>query len=64
MLSIRITHSYIRIHTILCTKSKTEQEFIDEILALNQELEQLNAEAHNLETIISHNIKQIATDNI
>jgi len=27
---------------------------------MNEELEQLNAEAHKLETVISHNIKQIA----
>lgn len=43
---------------------ETEEEFIDEILELNKGLEQLNAQAHHLESIISHNIKQIARDNI
>lgn len=39
---------------------KTEEEFIEEMLSLNDELEKLNAEALELEGIISHNIKQIA----
>jgi type I restriction enzyme M protein len=39
---------------------KTEEEFIAEMLSLNDELEKLNGEAGNLERIISHNIKQIA----
>lgn len=39
---------------------KTEEEFIEEMLALNTELENLNAEARELEAVISHNIRQIA----
>jgi type I restriction enzyme M protein len=39
---------------------KTEEEFIEEILALNAELEGLNAEAQKLEKVIAHNIRQIA----
>lgn len=39
---------------------KTEEEFIEEILAMNEELERLNAEARELEAVISHNIRQIA----
>jgi len=39
---------------------KTEEEFIEEMLSLNDELEHLNAEARELEAVISYNIKQIA----
>jgi type I restriction enzyme M protein len=39
---------------------KTEQEFIQEMLSMNDELEKLNIQAHKLESVISHNIKQIA----
>lgn len=39
---------------------KTEEEFIAEMLTLNDELELLNKEARALESVISHNIKQIA----
>ncbi|WP_414541515.1 hypothetical protein [Nostoc sp. CCY0012] len=42
---------------------KTEEEFIEEILSLNDELEKLNQEAHQLEGIIAHNVKEIAGDN-
>ena len=41
---------------------KTEEEFIEEILDLNRELEKLNQEAQLLEGIISHNVKAIAGD--
>ncbi|MCK8601355.1 type I restriction-modification system subunit M [Desulfoferrobacter suflitae] len=39
---------------------KTEEEFIEEILALNDELLRLNEEAHDLEEIIANNVQQIA----
>ncbi|NCB40044.1 MAG: N-6 DNA methylase [Erysipelotrichia bacterium] len=39
---------------------KTEEEFIEEMLALNDELEKLNAEAHALEAVIGKNIRLIA----
>lgn len=39
---------------------KTEEEFIAEMLTLNDELEHLNKEARDLESVISHNIRQIA----
>ena len=39
---------------------KTEEEFIEEMLTMNEELERLNAEARELETVIAHNIRQIA----
>ena len=41
---------------------KTEEEFIAEILDLNQKLEKLNQEAHELERIIAHNVKQLSGD--
>lgn len=41
---------------------KTEEEFIEEILSLNQELEKLNQEVHLLEGIIAHNVRDIAAD--
>ena len=41
---------------------KTEEEFIEEILGLNAEFEQLNQGAAKLEAIISHNLKQLAGD--
>lgn len=41
---------------------KTEEEFIESIIVLNQELETLNSEARKLETIIGANIKQLAGD--
>ncbi len=39
--------------------SKTEEEFIEEIVAMNDELMKLNAEARELEAIIGHNIRQL-----
>ena len=39
---------------------KTEEEFIDEMLAMNEELNKLNSEARELESVINHNIRQIA----
>jgi len=41
---------------------KTEEEFIEELLAMNEELAGLNAEARDLEEVIGHNIRQIAGD--
>ena len=38
---------------------KTEEEFIAELLAMNDELVQLNNEAHNLGSTIAHNIRQV-----
>ena len=38
---------------------KTEEEFIEEMLAMNAELNQLNQEARKLEKIINHNILQL-----
>lgn len=39
---------------------KTEEEFIEEMLLMHEELSTLHAEARKLETVISHNILQIA----
>jgi type I restriction enzyme M protein len=39
---------------------KTEEEFIDEMLGLNAELEKLNTEARKLEKVIGKNIRLIA----
>lgn len=39
---------------------KTEEEFIEEMLALNAELEKLNTEARDLEMVIGKNIRLIA----
>jgi type I restriction enzyme M protein len=41
---------------------KTEEEFIEEILALNDELDKLNNEAKKLEILINHNIRQLAEE--
>lgn len=38
---------------------KTEEEFIDEILALNDELQNLNDEANTLANVIAHNVAQL-----
>lgn len=38
---------------------KTEEEFIEEMLAMNQELNDLNKEARELEKIIHHNILEL-----
>jgi type I restriction enzyme M protein len=38
---------------------KTEEEFIEELLAMNQELNDLNREARELEEIIHHNILKL-----
>lgn len=42
---------------------KTEEEFIEEILSLNAELLDLNKQAAALESVIAHNVKQLAGDN-
>ncbi len=39
---------------------KTEEEFIEEMLSMNDELERMNKEARELEEVIGHNIRQIA----
>lgn len=39
---------------------KTEEEFIDEMLVMNDDLEKLNAEARKLNTVIGKNIRLIA----
>jgi type I restriction enzyme M protein len=41
---------------------KTEEEFIEEIVAMNDELNRLNKEAKELEDVINHNIRQLAGD--
>ncbi|HQF55101.1 MAG TPA: class I SAM-dependent DNA methyltransferase [Fibrobacteria bacterium] len=41
---------------------KTEEEFLAEMLSLNEELEALNKEARKLETVIGKNIRLIAGD--
>jgi type I restriction enzyme M protein len=38
---------------------KSQEEFIDEMLAMNQELNELNADAQELEKIINHNILKL-----
>ena len=38
---------------------KTEEEFIEEMLAMDQELNTLNNEARELEEIIHHNILEL-----
>jgi type I restriction enzyme M protein len=39
---------------------KTEEEFIEEMLAMNEELSKLNADARKLEKVIEHNVRRIA----
>ena len=41
---------------------KTEEEFIDELLAMNEELSSLNGVARGLEDVITRNIQQVAGD--
>ena len=38
---------------------KTEEEFVEELLAMDQELSSLNREARELEKIIHHNVLQL-----
>jgi len=38
---------------------KTEEEFIEEMLSMNRELNDLNTEARGLEKIINHNILKL-----
>ena len=40
--------------------AKTEEEFIEDILSANEALVRLNSDARALESIIAHNIRQIA----
>jgi type I restriction enzyme M protein len=39
---------------------KTEEEFVEELLAMNDDLVQLNDEARKLESVIAQNVAQIA----
>ena len=39
---------------------KTEEEFVEELLAMNEELVELNAQAQILEAVIAHNVRIIA----
>jgi len=39
---------------------KTEEEFIEEMLSMNDELSRLNADANELEKVINKNIRQVA----
>ncbi len=41
---------------------KSEEEFIAELLAMNDELSSLNSAARELEKVITHNIQQISGD--
>jgi type I restriction enzyme M protein len=41
---------------------KTEEEFVEELLAMDDELSELNEETRKLELVIANNIRQIAGD--
>jgi type I restriction enzyme M protein len=41
---------------------KTEEEFVGELLGMNDELIRLNEDAHGLEGVIAHNVAQMAGD--
>jgi len=41
---------------------KTEEEFVADLLATNDELSQLNAHAKKLEAVIAKNIREITGD--
>ncbi len=41
---------------------KTEEEFIDEMISMNDELNKLNKEARDLEDVINQNIKQLTNE--
>ncbi len=41
---------------------KTEEEFIADLLTMNDELTSLNSVARELESVIGHNVAQIAED--
>ncbi len=45
---------------VIAEDGKTEEEFIEEMLSMNEELSKLNAEARKLETVVNHNIRQIS----
>lgn len=38
---------------------KTEEEFVEDLLAMNQELNSLNLEARKLEKVIHHNVLKL-----
>lgn len=41
---------------------KTEEEFVEELLAMNQELSSLNSDARELEKIIHHNVLKLTEE--
>ena len=41
---------------------KTEEEFVEELLTMNQELSSLNREARKLEKIIHHNVLKLTEE--
>jgi len=43
---------------------KTEEEFIDGLLAMNDELNRLNGEARDLEAVIAHNVRQMSGESV
>ena len=43
---------------------KSEEEFIAELLAMNDELTNLNAVAQDLENVIAHNVAQITGNDV
>lgn len=43
---------------------KSEEEFVAELLAMNNEFAQLNENARGLESIITHNLRQMTENNV
>jgi len=43
---------------------KSEEEFVAELLAMNNEFAQLNENARGLESIITHNLRQMTENNL
>lgn len=41
---------------------KTEEEFIDGLLAMNDKLTRLNSAARGLESVVDHNVRQLTGD--
>jgi type I restriction enzyme M protein len=41
---------------------KTEEEFVTDLLAINDEVTRLNGEARGLEAVIAHNVRQVTGD--
>ena len=58
-----MTTSWTRyVGVVIEEDGKTEEEFIDEMISMNDELNRLNQEARDLEDVVNQNIKQLTNE--